>query len=334
MKHHRQGRILMNKSSLLRTAALLALCAISVSVLAQSYPSKPIRLIVPFPPGGGNDIVARTINIKLPSLLGQNLIIDNRAGAGGNLGAELAAKAPPDGYTLLIANNSLTINLSLYAKLPYEPFRDFAPIAMGATSPNMIVVHPALPARNVKELIALAKAKPGEMTFATPGPGTPTHLAGELFRSRAGIDVLQVHYKGAGPLMVDQIGGHVMVSFTAPIVSKPHVDSGKLRAIAITTEKRWSGMPNLPSVAESGFPGFDVYAWFAFFAPAGTPREIINRIAADIARVQQMPEIRDRLASQGIETGATGTPEGFAAFLKKDFELWDKLIKQQGIRLE
>jgi tripartite-type tricarboxylate transporter receptor subunit TctC len=324
----------MNKSSLLRTAALLAVCAISVSVLAQSYPSKPIRLIVPFPPGGGNDIVARTINIKLPSLLGQNLIIDNRAGAGGNLGAELAAKAPPDGYTLLIANNSLTINLSLYAKLPYEPFRDFAPIAMGATSPNMIVVHPALPARNVKELIALAKAKPGEMTFATPGPGTPTHLAGELFRSRAGIDVLQVHYKGAGPLMVDQIGGHVMVSFTAPIVSKPHVDSGKLRAIAITTEKRWSGMPNLPSVAESGFPGFDVYAWFAFFAPAGTPREIINRIAADIARVQQMPEIRERLASQGIETGATGTPEGFAAFLKKDFELWDKLIKQQGIRLE
>jgi tripartite-type tricarboxylate transporter receptor subunit TctC len=324
----------MNKSSLLRTAALLAVCAAALPVLAQSYPNKPIRLIVPFPPGGGNDIVARTINIKLPSLLGQNLIIDNRAGAGGNLGAELAAKAPPDGYTLLIANNSLTINLSLYAKLPYEPFRDFAPIAMGATSPNMIVVHPALPARNVKELIALAKAKPGEMTFATPGPGTPTHLAGELFRSRAGIDVLQVHYKGAGPLMVDQIGGHVMVSFTAPIVSKPHVDSGKLRAIAITTEKRWSGMPNLPSVAESGFPGFDVYAWFAFFAPAGTPREIINRVAADIGRVQQMPEIRERLASQGIETGATGTPEGFAAFLKKDFELWDKLIKQQGIRLE
>jgi tripartite-type tricarboxylate transporter receptor subunit TctC len=324
----------MNKSSLLRNAAVFALCAAALPVLAQSYPSKPIRLIVPFPPGGGNDIVARTINIKLPSLLGQNLIIDNRAGAGGNLGAELAAKAPPDGYTLLIANNSLTINLSLYAKLPYEPFRDFAPIAMGATSPNMIVVHPALPARNVKELIALAKAKPGQMTFATPGPGTPTHLAGELFRSRAGIDVLQVHYKGAGPLMVDQIGGHVMVSFTAPIVSKPHVDSGKLRAIAITTEKRWSGMPNLPSVAESGFPGFDVYAWFAFFAPAGTPREIINRIAADIGRVQQMSEIRERLASQGIETGATGTPEGFAAFLKKDFELWDKLIKQRGIRLE
>jgi tripartite-type tricarboxylate transporter receptor subunit TctC len=232
----------------------------------------------------------------------------------------------------------LTTNLSLYTKLPYDPFRDFAPIAMGATSPNMIVVHRALPARNVKELIALAKAKPGQMTFATPGPGTPTHLAGVLFRSRTGTDVLTVHYKGAGPLMVDQIGGHVMVSFTAPIVSKPHVDSGKLRAIAITTEKRWSGMPNLPSVAESGYPGFDVFAWFAFFAPANTPREIINRLANEIGRTQQMPEIKDRLASQGIDTGATGgatgTPKVLAAFLKKDFEVWDKLIKQQGIRVE
>jgi tripartite-type tricarboxylate transporter receptor subunit TctC len=311
-----------------------AASAIAPGAIAQQYPSKPIRLIVPFPPGGGNDIVARTINIKLPSLLGQNFIIDNRAGAGGNIGAELTAKAAPDGYTLLIANNSLTVNLSLYNKLPYEPFRDFVPIAMGATSPNMIVVHPALPARNVKELIALAKAKPGQMTFATPGPGTPTHLAGELFRTRTGIDVLQVHYKGAGPLMVEQIGGHVMVSFTAPIVSKPHVDSGKLRALAITTEKRWSGMPDLPTVAESGYPGFDVYAWFAFFAPAGTPRDIVNRLAADIERVQQMQEIRERLASQGIEIGPAGSPEGLAAFLRKDWELWDKLIKQQGIRLD
>jgi tripartite-type tricarboxylate transporter receptor subunit TctC len=317
-----------------RIITSVAFALVASNAIAQAYPSKPIRLIIPFPPGGGNDIVARTINVKLPSVLGQNVIADNRAGAGGNIGAELAAKSPPDGYTLLIANNSLTVNLSLYSKLPYEPFRDFVPIAMGATSPNMIVVHPALPARNVKELVALAKSKPGQMTFATPGPGTPTHLAGELFRTRTGISILQVHYKGAGPLMVDQIGGHVTVSFTAPIVSKPHVDSGKLRAIAITTEKRWSGMPELPTVAEAGYPGFDVFAWFAYFAPAGTPREIVNRLATDIARVQQMPEIRERLASQGIETDATGTPEAFAAFLKKDFELWDKLIKQQGIRVE
>ena len=322
----------MPQVTLIRIAFTLA--AAATGAIAQPYPSKPIRLIVPFPPGGGNDIVARTINIKLPSVLGQNVIADNRAGAGGNIGAELAAKSPPDGYTLLIANNSLTVNLSLYSKLPYEPFRDFVPIAMGATSPNMIVVHPALPVRNVKELVALAKSKPGQITFATPGPGTPTHLAGELFRTRTGISILQVHYKGAGPLMVDQIGGHVTVSFTAPIVSRPHVDSGKLRAIAITTEKRWSGMPELPTVAEAGYPGFDVFAWFAYFAPAGTPREIVNRLATDIARVQQMPEIRERLASQGIDTDATGTPDAFAAFLKKDFELWDKLIKQQGIRVE
>ena len=317
--------------------ALVALsAAVAMPVFAQQYPSKPIRVIVPFPPGGGNDIVARTINIRLPALLGQNLIVDNRPGAGGNLGAELAAKAPADGYNIFIANNSLITNVSLYAKLPYDPFRDFLPITMGATSPNMIVVHPALPAKNVKELIALAKAKPGQMTFATPGPGTPTHLAGELFRVRTGTEVLQVHYKGAGPLMIDQIGGHVMVSFTAPIVSKPYVDSGKLRALAVTTEKRWSGMPNLPTVAEAGYPGFDVYAWFAFFAPAGTPREIVNRLAAEIARAQQTPEVRDKLASQGIETGANSanSPEGLAAFLKKDFELWDKLIKQERIRAE
>jgi tripartite-type tricarboxylate transporter receptor subunit TctC len=308
--------------------------ATALPAVAQTYPSKPIRLIVPFPPGGANDIVARIVNIKLPGLLGQNLIIDNRAGAGGNLGAELAAKAPPDGYTLLIANNSLTANYSLFRKLSYDPFRDFVPIALGATSPNMVVVHPSLPARSVKELVALAKQRPGLITFASPGPGTPSHLAGELFRVRTGSDILHVPYKGSSPLMVDQIGGHVMLSFTAPIVSKPHVDAGKLRALAVTTEKRWSGMPNLPTVAEAGYPGFDVFLWVGFFAPAGTPREIIDRLAADIGRVLQMPEIRERLAGQGIETGNTGTPDGFAAFIRKDWEMWDKLIKQQGIKLD
>ena len=313
--------------------AAAALFVIAAAAMAQSYPSKPIRLIVPFPPGGGNDIVARTVNIKLPGLLGQNLIIDNRAGAGGNIGAEIVARSAPDGYTLLIANNALTANLSLYSRLPYHPFKDFVPIAMGATSPNMVVVHPSLPARNVKELIALAKAKPGAITFASPGPGTPSHLAGELFRVRTGSNILHVPYKGAGPLMVDQIGGHVMLSFTAPIVSKPHVDAGKLRALAITTEKRWSGMPDLPTVAEAGYPGFDVYAWFAFFAPAGTPREIINRLAADIGRAVQMPDIKERLAGQGIES-AVGTPESLAVFLKNDWEIWDKLIREQGIKLD
>jgi len=290
-------------------------------------------VIVPFAPGGANDITIRTLNIRLPALLGQSLIIDNRPGAGGNIGAEITAKSPPDGYTLLLANNSLIMNASLYGKLPYDPFRDFVPISMTATSPNMVVSHPALPARNVKELVALAKSKPGEISYASPGAGTSSHLAGALFGSRTGVVIQHVPYKGAGPLMVDQIGGHVMLSFTAPIVSKPHIDSGKLRAIAVTSEKRWTAMPNLPSVAESGYPGFDVYVWVAFFAPAGTPRTIIDRIAGDTAKALESSEVKERFAAASIETGAS-TPESLATFLRKDFELWDKVIKSQGIKLD
>ena len=272
-----------------RYALSIVLFAVCGAVCAQTpstgggpaYPNKPIRVIVPFPPGGANDIAMRTLNTRLPALLGQNLIIDNRAGAGGNVGAELAAKTPPDGYTLLAANNSLIMNASLYRKLPYDPFRDFVPIGMLATSPNMVVAHPQLPVRTTKELIALAKAQSGQLSYGSPGPGTSSHLAGELFNARTGSNIVHVAYKGAGPLMVDQIGGHVMLSFTAPIVSKPHIDAGKLRAIAVTAEKRWPAMPNLPTVAESGYPGFDVYVWVALFAPAGTPRAIVDRWASD-----------------------------------------------------
>ena len=311
----------------------IALLAASSAVCAQPYPNKPIRIIVPFPPGGANDIAARTLNTRLPALLGQNLIIDNRAGAGGNVGAEIASKSPPDGYTLLMANNSLITNASLYRKLPYDPFRDFIPISMTATSPNMVVSHPQLPARSVKELVALAKSKPGELIYGSPGPGTSSHLAGELFKARTATNIVHVAYKGAGPLMVDQIGGHIMLSFTAPIVSKPHIDSAKLRAIAVTSEKRWAGLPNVPSVAESGYPGFDVYVWVALFAPAGTPRPIIDKIAADVTKTLESQEIKERFAGASIEVGAS-TPDGLAQFMKKDFELWDKLIKSQGIKLD
>ena len=315
-------------------AASSAVCAQPTSTgSGQAYPNKPIRIIVPFPPGGANDIAARTLNTRLPALLGQNLIIDNRAGAGGNVGAEIASKAPPDGYTLLMANNSLITNASLYRKLPYDPFRDFIPISMTATSPNMVVSHPQLPARSVKELVALAKSKPGELIYGSPGPGTSSHLAGELFKARTATNIVHVAYKGAGPLMVDQIGGHIMLSFTAPIVSKPHIDSAKLRAIAVTSEKRWAGLPNVPSVAESGYPGFDVYVWVALFAPAGTPRPIIDKIAADVTKTLESQEIKERFAGASIEVGAS-TPDGLAQFMKKDFELWDKLIKSQGIKLD
>ncbi len=316
-----------------RAAASTLLLAAGTAALAQGYPAKPIRVIVPFPPGGANDIAMRTLNTRLPALLGQNLIIDNRAGAGGNVGAELAAKTPPDGYTLLAANNSLIMNASLYRKLPYDPFRDFAPIGMMATSPNMVVAHPQLPVRTAKDLIALAKAQPGQLSYGSPGPGTSSHLAGELFKARTGSNILHVAYKGAGPLMVDQIGGHVMLSFTAPIVSKPHIDSGKLRAIAVTSEKRWPAMPHLPSVAESGYAGFDVYVWVALFAPAGTPRPIVDRLASDMTKALESSEVKERFAAASIDAG-TGTTDSLAAFLKKDFAVWDKLIKEQGIKLE
>ena len=310
--------------------ALLVGCG---GAFAQNYPTKPIRVIVPFPPGGANDIAMRTLNLRLPLLLGQTLIIDNRAGAGGNVGAELAAKTPADGYTLLAANNSLIMSASLYRKLPYDPFRDFAPIAMMATSPNMIVAHPQLPTRTVKELIALAKSQPGQLSYGSPGPGTSSHLAGELFKVRTGTNIVHIAYKGAGPLTVDQIGGHVMLSFSAPIVSKPYIDSGKLRAIAVTSEKRWATMPNLPSVAESGYPNFDVYVWVAMFAPAGTPKPIIDRVAGDITRALDSREVKERYATASIDAPVS-TPDTLAAFLKRDFEVWDKLIKAQGIRLD
>ncbi|MCX7199732.1 MAG: tripartite tricarboxylate transporter substrate binding protein [Proteobacteria bacterium] len=317
----------------LATLATVAVLSAATSAIAQSWPAKPIRLIVPFAPGGGNDIVARTMNIRLPALLGQPVVIENRPGAGGNLGAEMAARAAPDGYTLLIANNSLTANLSLYRKLPYDPFRDFAPISLGATSPNMILARPALPAKTVKDLIALARARPGAITFGSPGAGTPSHLAGELFMSRAKVKLIHVPYKGAGPLVVDQMAGHVTISFTAPIVSKPFIDAGKMRPIAVTSEKRWAGGPDIPTVAESGFPGFDVIAWFAYFAPAATPREIIDRVAADIGRAANSPEVKERFTLQGIEV-SPGTPEELAAFIKRDFQAMDALIKDLKIVLD
>jgi tripartite-type tricarboxylate transporter receptor subunit TctC len=303
-----------NTMKLLHALLLAPMAVAAVPALAQTYPQKAIRIVVPFPAGGTTDILARAIGQKLTEQFKQQVIIDNRPGAGANIGAEIAAKSPPDGYTLLMANNSLITNASLYRKLPYDPFRDFVPIAMTATSPNMVVSHPQLPARTVKELVALARAKPGQLTYASPGPGTSSHLAGELFRVRTATDMLHVAYKGAGPLVVDQIGGHVMLSFTAPIVSKPHLDSGKLRAIAVTSEKRWQGLPNIPSVAESGYPGFDVYVWVALFAPAGTPKPIVDRLAGNVGKALEARELKERYAAASIDAPVS-TPDSLTAFL-------------------
>lgn len=328
-----RARAILRPGQSLQALAVAVLLGVSAFATAQDYPSKHIRLVVPFPPGGINDTVARTVNVKLPALLGQNIIIDYRPGAGGNLGTEVAAKSPPDGYTLLIANNSLIYNLSLFSKLPYHPFKDFVPIAMGATAPNMVVVHPSIPARGVKELVALAKARPGLLIFGSAGPGTPSHLAGELFKVRTGSDILHVPYRGGGPFAIALIGGHVMLGFQSLIGAKPHVEAKKLRALAVTTEKRSALVPDLPTVAEAGYPGFDAFAWIGFFAPAGTPRAIVERLAADIRRVLQMPDIRERFGELGMES-SIGTPGQFATFLRVNWELWDKLIKEQGIKLD
>ena len=312
-----------------RIAFALSLLA-ATGAFAQAYPNKPIRLIVPFPPGGANDIAARVLNTRLPALLGQNLLIDNRPGAGGNIGAELTAKSPADGYTLLAANNSLITNASLYRKLPYEPFRDFVSIAMIATSPNMVVSHPQLPARSVKELVALARANPGQITYASPGPGTSSHLAGELFRVRTGTNMLHVPYKGAGPLVIDQVGGHVILSFTAPIVSKPHIDAGKLRAIAVTSEKRWQGLPDVPAISET-LPGYEARGWNGILAPAETPKMIIEQLNREIVKIARSPEFAQVLTGEGA-TAVGNSPAEFEAIIRADIRKWAKIIKDNGIR--
>ncbi len=320
----------------LRALVALTLAAAAVAAQAQpqdDYPSRPIRLITPAAPGGTTDILARLTAAKLTESMRQQVLVDNRASASGINAGEITARAAPDGYTLLVANNSLTANLALYRKLPYDPFRDFAPVAMGATSPNMILTHPALPAKTVADLIALARAKPGELTFGSPGAGTPSHLAGEMFMSRAKVKLNHIPYKGAGPLIVDQMAGHVVLSFTAPLVSKPFIDAGRLRPIAVTSERRWALAPNLPTVAESGFPGFDMVAWFAFFAPTGTPREVIDRLAADIGRAVQSPEVRERFTGQGIEA-TPGSPEELAAFIRRDYDATARLIRELKITLD
>ncbi len=318
----------------LPVALAAVLLAHAVAAGAQdAWPAKPIRLVIPFPPGGINDSTARNLNARLPALLGQNLFIDYLPGASGNLGAEHVAKSPADGYTLLVANNSITTNASLYRRLPYDPFRDFAPVAMGATAPGIVSVHPSLPAKSIRDLVALAKTRPGIITYGSAGTGTPTHLASELFRARTGANMLHVPYKGGGPLIIALVGGEAMISFNSPITSRPHIEAGKLRAPAVTTERRWSGMPHLPTVAESGYPGFDSFAWIAYFAPAGTPRAIVDRFNAAVNRAQQAPEIRERFTEQGMEPGS-GDADGFAVFLKSNFALWDRLIRDQRIEIE
>jgi tripartite-type tricarboxylate transporter receptor subunit TctC len=300
---------------------------------AQTYPTKPVRLIVPFAPGGGTDIIGRAIAPHLGQAFGQQVIVDNRPGAGTIIGAEIAARSPPDGYTIFMGiNGTMAINPSMYRKLPYDPVKDFAPIAMLGVGPNVLVVHPSLPARSVKDLIAIAKARPGQLSFASSGTGGAPHLAGELLKSMAKIDMTHIPYKGAGPATVDLVAGHVQVMFAGLGAAIPHIKSGRLRGIAVASAKRSASIPELPTIADT-LPGFEASTWFALFAPAGTPKDIVARLNSEVIKVMGRKDVQQQLLAQGYEAG-TSTPEQLAALLKQDIPRWASVIRGAGITPE
>jgi tripartite-type tricarboxylate transporter receptor subunit TctC len=319
-----------------RRAVLLVLTLFAgyANSVETTYPTKPVRLVVPFPAGGTTDTIGRLIGQQLSARLGQQFVIDNRPGAAGGIGADIVAKASADGYTILLGTVAThSINPSLYARLPYDAVRDFAPISLLATSPNVLVVNPMLPARSVQELVALAKAKPGALTFASGGNGTTHHLAGELFKGMAGVDMTHVPYKGNAPAITDVIGGQVNVMFDNIGNSLPHIKAGKLRALAVTGPVRSPVLPNAPTLAELGFGGYNITPWFGLFAPAGTPQTIITRLNAAVNAALHDKQVRDLLRSEGIEAQGNSL-EQFRAFLQAESVRWSKLVKESGAHID
>jgi tripartite-type tricarboxylate transporter receptor subunit TctC len=317
----------------MKFAAVLACGLLLQSASAQSYPAKPVRLIAASSPGSAVDIVARIVAQKLTEQLGQQMIVDNRAGAGGNLGAEVAAKAAPDGYTLFMGTPAHAINTGLYRKLNYDLTRDFAPVSLVTTGQYVIVVHPSLPVKSVKELIALARTRPGQLNYASAGSGNATHLAGELFKSLARVNLVHVPYKGSGPALTDLIGGQVQLMFCNLTAALPQVKSGRLRALAVTGAKRTATVPELPTVSEAGLPGYVVTSWFGVLAPAATPRDVIVRLNSELAQAMRSPDMHERLAGEGAEPTA-GTPEQFAAFIKTEIAQWTTVVRNARISAE
>jgi tripartite-type tricarboxylate transporter receptor subunit TctC len=303
--------------------------------LAQAYPVKPVRIIVPFPPGGTTDLLARTLAPKLGESLGGQVVVENRAGATGNIGADAAAKSAPDGYTLVIGQASnLAINPTLMGKqLPYDPIKDFAPVTLLASTPNVLVVHPSLPVRSIRDLVALAKAKPGAINYATSGNGSPGHFCAELLNKRAGINLVHIPYKGAGPALIDVVGGHASLYFTSMPSAQPFVPSGRLRVIAQTSVTRSPSMPDLPTVAEAGYPGYDITSWWGVLTPTGVPKDIAARLHAETVRILKTAEVKEHLAGMGTDV-VTNTPEQFAAYIKAEIAKWAKVINETGIKLE
>ncbi|HSD55483.1 MAG TPA: tripartite tricarboxylate transporter substrate binding protein [Burkholderiales bacterium] len=319
-----------------RLALALALVAafVCASVAhAQAWPSKPIRYIVPFPPGGATDILARSMADKLGPALGQPVIVENRAGAAGNLGTELVARAAPDGYTMLMVTVAQSISQTLYAKLGYNLLRDLAPVILVARVPNVMEVHPSVPAHTVKEFIDYAKANPGKINFASSGSGTSIHMSGELFKLLTGVDMVHVPYKGSALALTDLIGGQVSVMFDNLPPSMPHIKSGKLRALAVTTTTRYPALPDLPTMVEAGVPGYESSSWFGIMVPAGTPKEVVARLNAEARTIMALPEVHERFDQQGA-IASPGTSEDFDKFIRAEIEKWGKVIKASGAKVD
>ena len=322
----------MRVKHFLYTFALIVAWAVPLKPLAQTYPAKPVRVIVPFPPGAGVDIAMRLVTPKLAEALGQQFVVENRAGAGGNIAAEVAARAPADGYTLFAAGAPAAISQTLYSKLGYNLLKDFDAIALVATVPLVLVVHPSLPVKSVQELVALAKAKPAALTYGSTGNGSTPHLTAALLRMRTGIDIVHIAYKGSPMAVTDLIAGNVTFMFANALSVMPHVQSGRLRALAISSAKRGAQAPNLPTVAEA-YAGFESGTWYSFVAPAGTPRDIIARLNSTIVKALQMPEVREKLQAQGAEI-LPGTPQEAAGFIRSEVAKWRKVVKASGARVD
>ena len=316
----------------LLAAAVLTAFAAAASAQAN-YPNKTIRMIVPFPAGGPTDIVARAVAQKMTDSMGQPVVIDNRGGSGGNLGTDIVAKATPDGYTLLMAIVGHAVNQTLYSKLPYDPIKDFIPITKTGAATIILSAHPSVGVKSIKDLIALAKAKPGQLNFGSPGTGTPHHLAGELLKTMAGIDLIHVPYKGAAPAIGDLLGGQVNTAIVSLPAVLPHVRSGKIVALGITSATRSGVAPDVPTFAESGLGGYDLENWYGLMAPARTPKPIIDKLNRETVRALQLPDVKERLHGQGFEI-RTSTPEEFAAYLKTEIVKWAKIVKASGAKAD
>jgi tripartite-type tricarboxylate transporter receptor subunit TctC len=303
------------------------------AALAQSYPTKPIRVVVPFPPGGGTDIVARTVTPKMAEMLGQPFVVENRAGAGGNIGTEAVAKSPADGYTLLVASASTAINTTLVPNLSWDFSRDFTPVVLMVVNNHLLAAHPAVPANNVRELLTLAKAKPGQVTYASYGSGSSAHLTAELFKLMAGVDLLHVPYKGAAPAVNDLLGGQVNIIFADVAAMLSHLKSGKLKPLGIGSAKRFEGLPDVPTIAESGVPGFEAGGFLGLVAPAGTPPAVIRALNAAAQKSLALPEVRERLLALASPP-VGGTPEEFASHMKREIDKWARVIRAANIKAE